>query len=311
MAIIIVLLIAAGIGVYGYVRYQQHQTAMWRESGITDIDQMSGVDFEQRLAVLFRDQGYRVELTPRSGDYGADLIVSNTEVRIIVQAKRSARTIGVKAVQEVASALQFYGGTQAMVITNAQFSPNAYTMAERLKIVLWDRTILIQQLAMTSATPSLTSLPDDRPIDESWEIALRVLITLQFPQEIWRNHHILWTVPSDSEVPPSLTTATILRMDATLHLIDGEANAFYSASRFIGAQDLQTYIQEIPAGGLFWIFGVEKWNVAMLQMGVLPWRPDVAVIAASIDPQRLNPSFRAQFDFEMSRELAQNSSKKG
>ncbi|MCY0900224.1 MAG: restriction endonuclease [Firmicutes bacterium] len=62
---------------------------------------MSGVAFERRLAVLFQDRGYYVETTPTTGDYGADLILTNGSERIIVQAKRYSQTVGVKAVQEV------------------------------------------------------------------------------------------------------------------------------------------------------------------------------------------------------------------
>lgn len=91
-----------------------------------------------------------METTPVTGDYGADLILNNGSERIIVQAKRYSQTVGVKSVQEVASAVPFYGGTAEMVITNVYFSPNAITLAQRVGITLWDRSRLIQELSRHS-----------------------------------------------------------------------------------------------------------------------------------------------------------------
>ena len=59
-------------------------------SGITEIDQMDGKTFEQRLAILFHKLGYRVEQTRYRGDYGADLVISKDGV------KRSSKRNGMQ-----------------------------------------------------------------------------------------------------------------------------------------------------------------------------------------------------------------------
>ena len=52
------------------------------------IDNMTGEEFEDYLKTHFECMGYKVETTPRSGDYGADLIVSKLGQRIVIQAKK-------------------------------------------------------------------------------------------------------------------------------------------------------------------------------------------------------------------------------
>ena len=47
-----------------------------KKSGILEVDKMSGRKFEEYLQILLKAKGYYAELTPASGDYGADLILS-------------------------------------------------------------------------------------------------------------------------------------------------------------------------------------------------------------------------------------------
>jgi len=46
-----------------------------KRSGIRDIDQMDGIQFERCLRLLFESQGYKVEVTREIGDCGADLVL--------------------------------------------------------------------------------------------------------------------------------------------------------------------------------------------------------------------------------------------
>ncbi len=81
-----------------------HRIVRLHRSGIVEADRMDGRTFEEFLALMFRRLRGRAELTPSTGDYGADLVVTKNRVRQVVQAKRSNRPIGVKAVQEIAGA---------------------------------------------------------------------------------------------------------------------------------------------------------------------------------------------------------------
>jgi Restriction endonuclease len=75
--------------------------AMHKRLQCDQLDHLTGREFEQRLATLFRHQGYSVKLTKGSGDQGADLLLSHGTVRIAVQAKRYTARVGNSAIQEL------------------------------------------------------------------------------------------------------------------------------------------------------------------------------------------------------------------
>jgi len=123
----------------------------YRTCDLYRIDRMSGSEFEEYLAYLFRKKGYSVKHTPASGDYGADLILENKtdkgiKERTVVQAKRYRGNVGVAAVQEVIGAMHYYEADKAMVITNSLFTPNAQKLAKKSNVVLWDRWQLKRNL---------------------------------------------------------------------------------------------------------------------------------------------------------------------
>lgn len=108
------------------------------------IDKLSGEEFEQYLANLFQTLGYNVEFTKTSGDYGADLIISNSYEKKAVQAKRYNGSVGVSAIQEVASAKNYYNANKCMVVTNSYFTKNAIELADVNNVELIDRNSLLK-----------------------------------------------------------------------------------------------------------------------------------------------------------------------
>lgn len=106
---------------------------------------MSGVDFEQFLAYYFRDQGYRVEVTRATGDYGADLILRKGRQTVVVQAKRWSRAVGVSSVQEVVAAKYYYKATDALLVTNSVLTKNAIQLASGTNVTVWSRNNLVEK----------------------------------------------------------------------------------------------------------------------------------------------------------------------
>ncbi len=74
--------------------------------------------------------------TPSVGDQGADLIACKDNKTVIIQAKRYKGTVGNKAVQEVISALTYFAGDEAWVITNSSFTPSAKALARKANVRL-------------------------------------------------------------------------------------------------------------------------------------------------------------------------------
>lgn len=130
-------------------RQQQEEEKRILDSGIQEVDEMSGKEFEKLLALLFKKTGYQVSFTPESQDYGADLILYKDGSKTIIQAKRYKNPVGVKAIQEVASAVKHYKANKGIVITNNRFTENAYNLARSNEVELWDRKKLIEFMLCT------------------------------------------------------------------------------------------------------------------------------------------------------------------
>ena len=115
-----------------------------KKSGILNVDEMTGKEFEEYLRVLFLERGYQVQLTKTTGDYGVDLVLSSKSRKIIVQAKRYKKNVGIKAVQEISAAKNHYQADECWVVTNSYYTEPARKLAKSNQIHLVDRTLLMK-----------------------------------------------------------------------------------------------------------------------------------------------------------------------
>jgi len=108
-------------------------------------------DFEDFVAQLFKDNGYEVKQTPYSGDYGADLIIEKNNERIAVQVKRYAQnnTVGVKDINQVIGARDYYKCTSARIITTSSFTTPGKSLARGAIVDLWDWDSLQRYICTT------------------------------------------------------------------------------------------------------------------------------------------------------------------
>ena len=104
-----------------------------------DIDHLTGEGFEELLKKVFTVLGYNAQITKKTGDQGADLILSKDGRKISVQAKRYSKTVGNKAIQEVYSSIQFYETDEAWVITTSDFTKGAIELARKTGVKLYNR----------------------------------------------------------------------------------------------------------------------------------------------------------------------------
>lgn len=131
-----------GVLIWQSIRHKERP----KRSGINDIDSLDGVQFEYYLKELFISRGYKVRMTETTGDFGADLILDKDSVRIVVQAKRYSKAVGIKAVQEVISAVKMYEAEEAWVVTNNEFTKAAIELAGKNDVQLIGREILIDMI---------------------------------------------------------------------------------------------------------------------------------------------------------------------
>lgn len=156
--IILLLILLPFIAIYYFVRaiVKKIKKNKWKKEGkrgiilllsstIDDIDIMEGYEFENYLKTLFFYAGFGAETTQKAKDYGADIILTDeTGNKIVVQAKRYNKKVGVKSVQEIMGAMSHYKANEGMVVTNSTFSFEAETLAKDNSIRLIDRKELIE-----------------------------------------------------------------------------------------------------------------------------------------------------------------------
>ena len=100
---------------------------------------MEGAEFESYCAGLLEADGFNhIDLTPKSRDYGIDILAMKDGISYAIQCKCYSEPVGIKAVQEAYAGRAYYGCMLAVVMTNQSFTKNAFDFAERLQVVLWD-----------------------------------------------------------------------------------------------------------------------------------------------------------------------------
>jgi restriction system protein len=114
----------------------------YRELNLSNIDEMSGLEFENYLKQVLSHQGYSVEKTPASGDLGVDLIAERGHSRLAIQVKRYQGKVSRTAVSDAVAGMHHYRCNESMVITNSSFSPGAISLAKSNQCILIDREIL-------------------------------------------------------------------------------------------------------------------------------------------------------------------------
>jgi restriction system protein len=129
-----------------------------QQSGIAEIDQMTGRQFEEYIGTLFGNHGYRVKYTPATGDFGADLILKKGREVIVVQAKRYKGSVGIAAVQEVIPAVKMYNANAAWVVSNSYYTKAAVKLAKSNHVRMIDRDQLIQMSIDENLNKSVRSL---------------------------------------------------------------------------------------------------------------------------------------------------------
>lgn len=107
---------------------------------------MSGTQFENTLRQLFERDGWRVDLTKLTGDFGADLILHKDGKKVVVQAKRWKSPVGIRGVQEVVGARDTYKADEAWLVCCSTFTNAAIAQASASKVWLRDRAWLEAKL---------------------------------------------------------------------------------------------------------------------------------------------------------------------
>jgi restriction system protein len=136
--IIVVLNVLIEIG------WKIYYTQVLLGADIKKLDAMTGEEFELYLAAQYKKHGFKVQTTPKTCDFGADLLLVDpkTNLKICIQAKRYRGLVGEEAVQQTISGKNYYDCDKAMIITNSHYTDAAKKLAKKCDIAMIDRFTL-------------------------------------------------------------------------------------------------------------------------------------------------------------------------
>jgi len=120
----------------------------------TNLAAMDWGDFEHLVRELFEKEfasrGGEVRITQTSSDGGVDAVAFDpdpiTGGKIVIQAKRYTKTVGVSAVRDLFGTMQHEGASRGILITTADYGPDAYSFASNKPISLFGGANLLHLL---------------------------------------------------------------------------------------------------------------------------------------------------------------------
>lgn len=99
-----------------------------------------GLAYEARVATALEAIAQNICMTQGGTDFGADLTFSYAGKMFVAQCKAHQKVVGVKAVQEVATAIPHYAAEFGVVFSESGFSDQALRLADSNKILMIDGT---------------------------------------------------------------------------------------------------------------------------------------------------------------------------
>lgn len=135
-------------------RFIEAKSVAGNLDGTTNLAAMDWEDFEHLVRELFEKEfasrGGEVKITQASSDGGVDAVAFDpdpiTGGKIVIQAKRYTKTVGVTAVRDLYGTMQHEGASRGILITTADYGPDAYGFASGKPITLFTGSNLLYLL---------------------------------------------------------------------------------------------------------------------------------------------------------------------
>ncbi len=106
---------------------------------------MNEWQFEEEVAAIFGRLGYRTEVTPKTGDFGADVLMwDRAGTKWAVQVKHHRNPVGRPTIQVMPSVARDLRAEKAMVVTLSRFTKGAIEYAESRGIRLVEVNALVE-----------------------------------------------------------------------------------------------------------------------------------------------------------------------
>ena len=120
----------------------------------TNLAAMDWEDFEHLIREVFEKEfqqnGGEVKITQASRDGGVDAVAFDPDPirggKIVIQAKRYTNTVGVSAVRDLFGTTMNEGATKGILVTTADYGPDAYEFAQGKPLTLLNGANLLHLL---------------------------------------------------------------------------------------------------------------------------------------------------------------------
>lgn len=135
-------------------RFVNHYEVASGMDSSTNLASMDWEDFEHLIREVFANEfnsnGGEVKVTQASKDGGVDAIAFDPDPirggKIVIQAKRYTNTVGVAAVRDLYGTVMNEGATKGILVTTADYGPDAYEFAKGKPLTLMNGANLLYLL---------------------------------------------------------------------------------------------------------------------------------------------------------------------
>ena len=132
-------------------KYNKQTKRVEADSINYDIQNLSGIEFEEVCKKLLMNMGFEVRTTKKTGDGGIDLVVYNKQPLMggiyIVQCKRYAGSVGEPIIRDLYGVVTAERVNKGILITTGEFTQSAKKFAENKPIELIDKRLLMDLLS--------------------------------------------------------------------------------------------------------------------------------------------------------------------
>ena len=174
---------------------------------------MTPEQFEHHIADLFDKMGYQTKLTPKSYDYGVDIIATNKKEKIAIQVKMyESRPVNYKDIMYLYAGKDYYDCNKGLLITTGSCDKLAIAVADKLKIE-------IQENFVTTNVQTVSNIEKASSIDIGFD-------------DIWQNHikplkgKTIFTVSGEENKIVNVSNDFLERKSSTGRVSQIEKNIF-------------------------------------------------------------------------------------
>ncbi len=136
-------------------REEGRKVTLW---ALDTLRRMDPYDFELLIGDLFEAMGYATMVTPRSRDFGVDILIKFDHFGLshswIVQAKKYDGNVGVREIREYGSLKMRDRVDGVIIVTTGNFTKDALEEAEQYNVKLINGDILVGMMNRYLERPS-------------------------------------------------------------------------------------------------------------------------------------------------------------